>query len=89
MTNTPNISDPKIDGWRAQALAAQSVDEVKKILRDENEYIARLHLEISVADPSSFVMLQPWVKGVTGPSGAGWCWPGYNPNGNWIDHSGD
>jgi peptide/nickel transport system substrate-binding protein len=89
MTDIPNVSDPKIDGWKAQALTSTTVDQVKQILHDENLYIAQQHFEISVADPSVFVMLQPWVKGVTGPSGAGWCWPGYNPNGNWIDHSGN
>jgi peptide/nickel transport system substrate-binding protein len=89
MTDIPNVSDPKIDNWRVQALAATSVDAVKQILHDENLYVAQQHFEICVAQPNSFVLVQPWVKGVTGPPGAGWCWPGPFPNGDWIDNSGN
>jgi len=89
MTDIPNVSDPKIDGWKAQALAATSVDAVKQILHDENLYVAQQHFEICVAQPNTFVLVQPWVKGVTGPPGAGWVWPGPFPNGDWIDMSGN
>lgn len=89
MTDIPNVSDPKIDNWRVQALAATSVDAVKQILHDENLYVAQQHFEICVAQPNSFVLVQPWVKGVTGPPGAGWCWPGPFPNGDWIDNIGN
>jgi hypothetical protein len=89
MTDIPNVSDPKIDGWRAQALAATSVDAVKQILHDENLYVAQQHFEICVAQPNTFILVQPWVKGVTGPPGAGWVWPGPFPNGDWIDNSGN
>ncbi|MGP8079737.1 MAG: ABC transporter substrate-binding protein [Dehalococcoidales bacterium] len=88
MTDIPNVSDPKIDAWKAQALAATTVAQVQQILHDENLYIAQQHFEICVAQPEFFFLLQPWVHGVTGPPGAGWPWmPGYFPNGNWIDTS--
>jgi peptide/nickel transport system substrate-binding protein len=89
MTDIPNVSDPQIDSWHAQALAATSVAQVQQILQQENIYVAQNHFEICAAQPDFFFLLQPWVKGVTGPPGAGWPWlPGYFPNGNWIDMSG-
>jgi ABC-type transport system substrate-binding protein len=57
MTDIPNVSDPKIDNWRVQALAATSVDAVKQILHDENLYVAQQHFEICVAQPNSFVLV--------------------------------
>jgi len=80
--------DPKIDAWRAQALAATSVDAVKQILHDEKPVCRSAALRICVAN-RTVRSGPPWVKGVTGPPGAGWVWPGPFPNGDWIDNSGN
>ena len=88
MTDIPNVNDPQINTWYAQAVASTTVTQVQQILQEENLYVAQNHYEICAAQPNFFFLLQPWVKGVTGPPGAGWPWfPGYNPNGNWISQS--
>ena len=66
----------------ADATASQSIDEVQKILHDTNLYVATQHFAISLAQPSSFNMVWPWIKGN----------PGANPLGNysngvWIDQA--
>jgi ABC-type transport system substrate-binding protein len=88
MTDIPNVNDTQINNWYAQAATAASPDAVKQILQQENLYVAQQHFEICVAQPNFFYLLQPWVKGVFGPPGAGWPWlPGYSPSANWIDSS--
>jgi ABC-type oligopeptide transport system substrate-binding subunit len=69
-SNDEMISDPKIDGWYAQALNATSVDQVKQILHDEDQYIAQQHYLISLVDPNNFYLYQPWLNGYSGQSGA-------------------
>jgi peptide/nickel transport system substrate-binding protein len=88
MTDIPNVNDPQINSWYAQSATAASPDAVKQILQQANLYVAQQHFEICVAQPNFFYVLQPRVKGVFGPPGAGWPWmPGYSPSANWIDHS--
>ena len=69
-SNDEMIADPKIDGWYAQALNATSVDQVKQILHDEDQYIAQQHYLISLVDPNNFYLYQPWLNGYSGQSGA-------------------
>jgi hypothetical protein len=52
----------------AAAGAATSVDQVKQILKDENEYIAQQHIAISLLDPMLYAFCQPWLKGYSGQS---------------------
>ena len=64
------------------ASASMSIDEVQKILQDTNLYVAKQHFVISIAQPSAFNMVWPWIKGN----------PGANPLGNyangvWIDQA--
>jgi len=37
------VSDPVFDAFLPMAMAAGSVDDIKKIVRDANEYVARRH----------------------------------------------
>jgi len=62
------VSDPKIDAWLVAAGAATNVDQVKQILKDENEYIAQQHIAISLLDPMLYAFCQPWLKGYSGQS---------------------
>ena len=60
------VSDPAIDGFYAKALAATSLDDMKKLLRDANEYVARQHFVISLLTPKLFALYQPWLNGYKG-----------------------
>ena len=65
-SNFAMVSDPIYDTFYAKALDATTVDEVKKILRDANEYVARQHFLISLLDTTTFTIKQPWLKGYNG-----------------------
>jgi hypothetical protein len=64
------VSDPVFDAFQPKATAAASQDEVKQILREANEYIARQHFAISLLAPGSFSLYQPWLKGFHGQFGS-------------------
>jgi peptide/nickel transport system substrate-binding protein len=61
--NYIGVSDPTIDGFYNNGLAATNPDDLTKILESANEYIARQHLTISLLTVNSFSLCQPWVKG--------------------------
>jgi ABC-type oligopeptide transport system substrate-binding subunit len=65
-TNYIMVADPVYDAFYAKSQAATSVDGVKQVLRDANEYIARQHWSISLLEPNVFSLCQPWIKGYTG-----------------------
>ena len=48
------VSDPVFDAFYPKAMAATSVDELKQILRDANEYVARQHFAISLLQPMKY-----------------------------------
>jgi ABC-type transport system substrate-binding protein len=64
------ISDPVYDSFYNKAIAATSVEEVKTIFRDANEYVARKHFAISLLQPVHYSLYQPWFKGYHGQFGA-------------------
>ena len=64
------ISDPVCDTLYPKALAATSLDEVVRIYREANEYLARQHFSISLLQPNSFALCQPWLKGYDGQFGS-------------------
>jgi peptide/nickel transport system substrate-binding protein len=68
--NWPMVFDSTFDDYYAQALAATSVDMVKQILKNENLYMASQHEVISLLQPMSFSLVQPWLKGYNGQYGA-------------------
>ena len=57
------INDAILDSFQPKAIAATSEDQVKQLLRDANEYIARQHFAISLLSPGSYTLYQPWLKG--------------------------
>jgi len=84
--------DQAYDDFYAKAVATTSVDEVKKIVRDQDEYWLRQHATISLLQPMTFTFVQPWLKGHDGQYGATYgSWgPSYlffYPARFWIDQN--
>jgi len=50
------ISDPVYDAFVTKALAATSVDAMKAVIRDANEYVIRHHWVLSLIDQTP----SPW-----------------------------
>jgi hypothetical protein len=70
LANYQMISDPVIDTLCAQAAAATSLDEILRIFRDANVYVARQHFSISLLQPMSCSLCQPWLKGFNAQFGS-------------------
>jgi peptide/nickel transport system substrate-binding protein len=64
------ISDPVLEAFHPKAWTVSSFDEVKKLLRDCNEYVARKHFLISLLQPMECALYQPWFKGYNGERGS-------------------
>jgi hypothetical protein len=64
------VSDPAVDAFYNNALAATSTDEVKTIVTDANKYVVQHHFAISLLQPTIFYIGQPWLKGFNGQYGA-------------------
>ena len=91
-TNYILVDDPVPQKAYADAMVAESVEAVQKILHDLNLYIATQHYVISLAQPSAFNMVQPWVKGnpgagTLGPAVTGAGFADGVPIGVWIDQN--
>jgi peptide/nickel transport system substrate-binding protein len=65
-------NDPLFDDFYARTKNATSLDEALRIFRDANEYVARLHIAISVLQPMAYSLCQPWVKGFNAQFGSTW-----------------
>ena len=69
------VSDPVWDTFYPKAQAANSIDEIKKILIDADLLCAQQHYCISLLQNNFFALYQPWLKGYNGQamalSGAG------------------
>jgi peptide/nickel transport system substrate-binding protein len=64
------VSDPVMDSFYPRAIKATTEDEVKKILIEANEYVARQHFAISLMNPVKYSLAQPWLKGYSGQFGS-------------------
>jgi len=64
--NWLNVSDPVIDSFYDKALVTTNEDELKQIMWDMNERVARQHFAISLLQPRSYCLCQPWLKGYHG-----------------------
>ena len=64
--NWTMVNDPLIDAFYPKALAATSEDEIKQIMRDMEERVARQHFAISLLQPMEYYPCQPWLKGFHG-----------------------
>jgi len=59
-----NISDPVFDSYYPKALAAKNDDELKPVLKNANERVARQHWAVIIAAADAVSLLcQPWLKG--------------------------
>ena len=86
------VDDPGFDAFMPRAMAAKTVDGMKKVMRDANEYVARQHFSISLLKPMQYSLHQPWLKGYHGQFGSV-CSPAgspqllfFYPARFWIDH---
>ena len=70
--NWAMVDDPGFDAFMPRAMAAKTVNEMKKVMRDANEYVARQHFSISLLQPMAYSLCQPWVKGFSGQFGSAW-----------------
>ncbi|MGP8081037.1 MAG: ABC transporter substrate-binding protein [Dehalococcoidales bacterium] len=93
VANYEMVADPTFDAFYPAALAATTIDQVKAILQQANEYLSQQQWVISLLNPSSFNVYQPWLKGYAGQSFAmtgGSSGPmmfGYYGSRFWIDQS--
>jgi peptide/nickel transport system substrate-binding protein len=69
-TNYEMIKDPAYDAFYTQAVAATTLDGVKKAVSDANEYLLRQHYLISLLQINTFSLVQPWLKGYSGQNNA-------------------
>jgi len=65
-TNYMMVSDPVYDAFYTKALTDTNVDDVKQIVKDANEYVARQHFVVSLLQPKLIGLCQPWLKGYNG-----------------------
>ena len=74
--NGPNnwamVDDPVYNGLLDKAVATTSYDDLKIIIRDANERVARQHFTISLLQPMYYSLCQPWVKGFNAQHGSTW-----------------
>ena len=66
------LDDPICSAFYAKVMSASRIDEVLRILRQTNEYVARQHFSISVLQAMTYSLYQPWVKGANGQFGSTW-----------------
>ncbi len=57
------VADPVFDAFYPKAIAATNTDDLKKIMRDANEHVARQHYAVSLLQPEAYSLCQPWLKG--------------------------
>jgi peptide/nickel transport system substrate-binding protein len=72
-TNYIQVNDPVPQKAYNDYQTVQSIDAARKLLNDLNLYVATQHYAISIAQPSSFNMVQPWIKGNPGRNTMGNC----------------
>jgi peptide/nickel transport system substrate-binding protein len=64
--NYCDASNAAFDALFPEALAATSVDQVKTLLTQANEIVSQQQFVISLLNPSSFNVYQPWLNGYAG-----------------------
>ena len=61
--NYQMVSDAVFDGFYPRAVAAADEYQLKQVLTEANEYVARQHFVISLLQPRAYALCQPWLKG--------------------------
>ena len=69
-TNYSMLHDPVNDAFYTQAFASDSLDGCKKALADCNKYLLQQHYVISLVQPMTFSLVQPWLHGYNGQNNA-------------------
>jgi peptide/nickel transport system substrate-binding protein len=64
------VNDPAFEKFYPAALAATNIDDIKKIVKDANEWVARQHYAVALLQPNSYAVCQPWLKGFHGQDAA-------------------
>ena len=57
------VNDPVIDAFYPKAIAATSEDEIKQIMRDMEERVARQHFAISLLQPMEYYPMSAMAEG--------------------------
>jgi peptide/nickel transport system substrate-binding protein len=68
--NWAMVDDPVFNDFLPKAMATSSYIDLKKIIRDANERVARQHFTISLLQPQYYSLCQPWVKGFNAQHGS-------------------
>jgi hypothetical protein len=66
------VDDHVYNGLLTKAVATTSYDDLKTIIKDANERVARQHFTISLLQPIYYSLCQPWVKGFNAQHGSTW-----------------
>jgi peptide/nickel transport system substrate-binding protein len=74
--NWAMVDDPVFDTFLTKAMETTSTDDLKKLMRDANEYVAREHFTITLLHPRAYSLYQPWLKGFSGQFGSAWAHAG-------------
>jgi ABC-type transport system substrate-binding protein len=62
-SNDAVVNDPNFNAFDTQALGASSTNDVQAIVLAANQYVAQQHFVISLLQPYSYALYQPWLKG--------------------------
>jgi peptide/nickel transport system substrate-binding protein len=79
------VSDPTFDAFYPAAMAATNLADIKKIVSNANEYVARQHFAISFLAPKLYNLYQPWFKGYSGQNGAVGTGSSFYTSRFWVD----
>ena len=70
--NYAMVDDPGFNSFFPRALETTDIEEMRRIMREANEYVARRHFSISLLQPMAYSLCQPWVKGFNAQFGSAW-----------------
>jgi len=74
--NWAMVDDEGFNSFLPRAFKAASISDLKSVIRDANEYVARQHFSISLLQPRAYSLCQPWVKGFSSQFGSAWAHAG-------------
>jgi peptide/nickel transport system substrate-binding protein len=66
------VADPVFDAFYPRAAAAATEGELKQVLKEANEHVARQHYAVSLLIPIQYHLCQPWLKGFHGQGHSIW-----------------
>ena len=70
--NWAMVDDPVFNAFLPKIMITTGLDDMKKVMRDANEYVARQHFTISLLQPKAYSLCQPWLKGFNAQFGSAW-----------------